>query len=223
MTTAAARRPNPELPRVLRRGEARVPTYGSTHRVVGHSFVGMPQVDGLANAPDRTPAPFSRQIEALVGQWGDVIRKAGYRYGLSSADLDEVTQDVRMRLWKLLQRGEGEAVAINATYAWRAASSAAIDLVRRNRTSHSASMVDIDRAPAQQAPDDTDLLARLDEALSQLQRSRRVAVRLHLDGNSLAEIATTLGWSGAQARNQVYRGLADLKRILTPLDVGRRP
>jgi RNA polymerase sigma factor (sigma-70 family) len=181
----------------------------------------MPQMDGLANSPDRTSALLSRKIEALVVQWAEVIRKAGYRYGLSSADLDEVTQDFRVRLWKLLERGEAEVTAINATYAWRAASSAAIDLVRRNRTSRSASMVNLDLAPPQHAPDNTDLLDRLDEALAQLQRGRRVAVRLHLDGNSLDEIASTLGWTPAQARNQVYRGLADLKGILT-LDVGPR-
>ena len=150
-----------------------------------------------------------------MDRWGGVIQKAARQYGLSSHDLEEVTQDVRVRLWNLIER-DGIGADINATYAWRAASSAAIDLVRRDRMQRSAMTVTIEHAPMPHAPDDTDLLARLAEALRALQPSRRVAVRLHLDGSSLDEIAKTLGWTNAQARNQVYRGLADLKRILRP-------
>lgn len=177
----------------------------------------MPLPDERPVAPGSGSAhrALSLRIEALVDRWGGVIQKAARQYGLSSHDVDEVTQDVRVRLWNLIER-DGIGTDINATYAWRAASSAAIDLVRRDRMNRSAMTVTIDRAPTPHAPDDTDLLARLDEALHSLQPSRRVAVRLHLDGSSLHEIATILGWTNAQARNQVYRGLADLKRILGP-------
>lgn len=184
---------------------------------------GRPSLGGMSLPDERSAAPgsgsapraLSIRIEALVDRWGGVIQKAARQYGLSSHDLDEVTQDVRVRLWNLIER-DGIGADINASYAWRAASSAAIDLVRRDRLQRSANTVTIDRAPMPHAPDDTDLLARLDEALTSLQPSRRVAVRLHLDGSSLVEIAALLGWTKAQARNQVYRGLADLKRILTP-------
>jgi len=178
------------------------------------SLGGMSLPDERPVAPGAgAPRALSIRIEALVDRWGGVIQKAARQYGLSNQDLDEVTQDVRVRLWNLIER-DGIGADINATYAWRAASSAAIDIVRRDRMSRSALTVTIEHAPPPHAPDDTDLLARLDEALRSLQPSRRVAVRLHLDGSSLDEIATILGWTNAQARNQVYRGLADLKRIL---------
>ena len=180
------------------------------------TFGGMSLIDGQAGPGSAGSGPaLSRRIEAMVTQWSGVIQKAARQYGLSTADLDEVTQDVRLRLWSLLER-DGDATAVNASYAWRAASSAAIDLVRRVRLSRAGTTVDIDQVPQPRAPEDHDLLGLLQEALDQLQRSRRIAVRLHLDGSSLQEIATVLGWSQAQARNQVYRGLADLKRILTP-------
>jgi RNA polymerase sigma factor (sigma-70 family) len=175
----------------------------------------LPDERPFAPGSGSAPRALSIRIEALVDRWGGVIQKAARQYGLSSSDLDEVTQDVRVRLWNLIER-DGIGADINATYAWRAASSAAIDLVRRDRLNRGALTVAIESAPIPQAPDDTDLLARLDEALRSLQPSRRVAVRLHLDGSSLSEIATILGWTHAQARNQVYRGLADLKRILGP-------
>lgn len=175
----------------------------------------LPDERPVAPGSGSAPRALSLRIEALVDRWGGVIQKAARQYGLSSQDVDEVTQDVRVRLWNLIER-DGIGADINATYAWRAASSAAIDLVRRDRMQRSALTVTIDHAPMPHAPDDTDLLERLDEALRSLQPSRRVAVRLHLDGSSLDEIAKTLGWTNAQARNQVYRGLADLKRILRP-------
>jgi RNA polymerase sigma factor (sigma-70 family) len=169
----------------------------------------------VAPGSGSAPRALSQRIEALVERWGGVILKAARQYGLSSEDLDEVTQDVRVRLWNLIER-DGMGADINATYAWRAASSAAIDLVRRDRLHREMRVVTFDQAPTPQAPDDTDLLARLDEAIALLQPSRRVAVRLHLDGASLTDIAHVLGWTHAQARNQVYRGLADLKRLLAP-------
>ncbi|MGQ0646806.1 MAG: RNA polymerase sigma factor [Gemmatimonadaceae bacterium] len=157
----------------------------------------------------------SQRIEGLVTRWSGAIQRAGRQYGLSRADLDEVTQDVRLRLWRLLEREGPAPASVNATYAYRAATSAAIDLVRRDRISRSGSMIALDDVPPPSAPNDTDLLQRLAEALEHLQRSRRVAVRLHLDGRSLGEIARVLGWTPAQARNQVYRGLGDLRRVLT--------
>ena len=66
------------------------------------------------------------------------------------------------------------------------------------------------------------LEARLGEALAVVPESRRVAVRLHLNGHSLADVARVLHWTPAQARNQVYRGLADLKRVLQDAQGGPR-
>lgn len=164
----------------------------------------------------------SRQIEALVVQWAGVIQRAARQYGLSAADLDEVVQDVRVRLWALLQRQEATGTRVNATYAYRAAASAAVDLVRRDRVNRGRATLALEDVPAPAAPDAGDMLVRLHEALRSLQRSRRVAVRLHLDGHSLAEIARLLDWTPAQARNQVYRGLADLRRLLSPDSVPSR-
>jgi RNA polymerase sigma-70 factor (ECF subfamily) len=54
----------------------------------------------------------------------------------------------------------------------------------------------------------------MDEALETLAVDRRVAVRLHLRGQSLAEIARITGWTSGKARNLLYRGLADLRASL---------
>ena len=161
----------------------------------------------------------SARIERLVLEWSEVIRTAGRRYGLSPADLDEVRQDVRLRLWHAMQRpGERE---ITASYGYRAAASAAVDLLRRHRASRGRATVEPE-AVAGPSLDEGVLEARLGEALAVVPESRRVAVRLHLNGHSLADVARVLHWTPAQARNQVYRGLADLKRVLQDAQGGPR-
>jgi RNA polymerase sigma factor (sigma-70 family) len=152
----------------------------------------------------------SARIEALVVEWGQLIHSAARRYGLTRADLDEVRQEVRLRLWRALERSGGREV--NASYAYRAASSAAVDLVRRHRVSRHVTSDAEDVVGS--ATDEALLVSRLRDALSTVPESRRVAVRLHLTGRSLADVARVLHWTTAQARNQVYRGLADLKRAL---------
>jgi RNA polymerase sigma factor (sigma-70 family) len=174
----------------------------------------MPE-DAVSSRKDASPGgpdALSSRIEALVVEWAEVIRTAARRYGLSHADLDEVRQDVRLRLWHALERvGDRE---VNASYGYRAASSAAIDLVRRHRLSRGGSTVTTAEGIAGTAADETLLATRLREALAVVPESRRAAVRLHLNGHSLADVASVLRWTPAQARNQVYRGLADLKRAL---------
>jgi RNA polymerase sigma-70 factor (ECF subfamily) len=156
------------------------------------------------------PDALSARIEALVAEWGQLIHSAARRYGLSRADLDEVRQEVRLRLWRALERSGAREV--NASYGYRAASSAAVDLVRRHRVSRNI-VSDPDDIVGS-SMDEAVLVSRLREALSTVPESRRVAVQLYLRGRSPAEVARVLHWTTAQARNQVYRGLADLKRAL---------
>jgi RNA polymerase sigma factor (sigma-70 family) len=171
-----------------------------------------PASPAVARQGDRA---LSASIERLIVEFSHTIAQAARRYGIAGADVDEVVQDVRLRLWKLLERSPDGVTHVNASYAYRAAASAAIDLVRRDRARRSGQLVDLDESEPAQAESTEASLERLHEALSALSPSRRVAVRLHLDGKSLAEIARVLQWTEAQARNQVYRGLADLKERLT--------
>lgn len=156
------------------------------------------------------PGALSARIEALVVEWGQLIHSAARRYGLAGADLDEVRQEVRLRLWRTLERSGGRDV--NASYGYRAASSAAVDLIRRHRLTRTTVADPGDLVGS--SIDEALLAMRLKDALDAVPESRRVAVRLHLSGRSLAEVARLLHWTNAQARNQVYRGLADLKRAL---------
>jgi RNA polymerase sigma-70 factor (ECF subfamily) len=173
-----------------------------------------------AGRPEAGPDRLSAVIEGLVDRWVGIIRRAAAKYRLAGPEVEELTQDIRLRLWRIIER-EGTAAVVSPGYVYRAAISAAIDLVRRRRTERrelcvSLEIVEGELADAQSAGahQERDFLEARDRALQAIPASRRPAVRLHLSGRHLAEIATTMGWSQAKARNLLYRGLADLRESL---------
>ena len=46
------------------------------------------------------PDSLSPAIEALLSRYTGMVRRVGLRHGLSDADVDEVFQEVRIRLWR---------------------------------------------------------------------------------------------------------------------------
>lgn len=182
--------------------------------------------DALPPTTTDQPVPAGREarseaIEGLVRRWGEVIRRAAGRFGLTDSEHDEVVQDVRIRIWRAMERQSGSTRSLLPGYAYQAAVSAAIDLVRRRRGGRNITLVPLesiaDSRPSSAAgwqKSEEALIARMDEALETLAVDRRVAVRLHLRGQSLAEIARITGWTSGKARNLLYRGLADLRASL---------
>src|SRR5512144_1315891 len=74
----------------------------------------------------------SLTLEAAVIRYGTMVRQVGRRYRLDESGLDEVVQEVRIRLWRA--RGTSEQVGeTNTSYVYRTASSAALDVLRRRR------------------------------------------------------------------------------------------
>jgi len=165
----------------------------------------------------------SAAIARALTRFGEVARRAGAARGLSGVDLDEVLQDVRIRLWRA-GAAAGKLEALTAAYVYRAATSAAIDLLRRRRARREQSMEE--EPPAAHAPSaaaapaaDAPLIAQetldqVERALEALVPSRRAVVRMYLKGYGREEIAALLRWSEARTRNLLYRGLDDLRREL---------
>lgn len=163
----------------------------------------------------------SAAIEAAVERWGGLIRRAALRHGLTGSDMEEVVQDLRIRLWRALDRPNEKNPSQSSSYVYRAAMSAAVDLLRRRRAGPLGRPVDLelvsDTLPARGGnigDDEADQVAALGRALERLLPERRLAVRLHLDGKSREDIAELTGWNEARTRNLLYRGLADVKSLL---------
>src|SRR5262249_61978763 len=84
----------------------------------------------MALALDR----FSSELEAAVGRFAALVRRVGLKHRLSEAGLEDVLQEVRIRLWRARSRPESEKTEpVSASYVYRVAVSAAVDLLRRRR------------------------------------------------------------------------------------------
>jgi RNA polymerase sigma factor (sigma-70 family) len=170
--------------------------------------------------PDRAA---SQALEDVVNRFDAFIRRSARRHGLQGADVDEVVQELRLRMWRSL--GTAELIRrAKASYIYRVAISASIDLIRRRRARRfeAASLDDAEaamtmadsRRRADASLEESELAATVHRAIGMLAESRRAVVRMHLAGYEREEIAQLLGWSEAKTRNLLYRGLADLRQVL---------
>ena len=174
-------------------------------------------------------SPSSTTLESVIASFADMVKRVAWRHRLSDADVDDVMQEVRIRLWRSHGGGEGsEQIApVPASYVYRTAVSAALDLLRRRRTRRVDTTVPIEDAdaevPESRGPDaeleSSELAERVARAIDTIPASRRPAVRMYLAGYPREEIASLMGWSEARTRNLIYRGLPDLRDRLTELGI----
>ena len=172
----------------------------------------------------------SAALETMVSRFAVMVRSVGARHRLPDADLDEVIQEVRIRLWKSCTTSE-QIRALGTSYVYRTAMSAALDMLRRRRA-HGGDRSDPVESMASVLPDVTtgpvesveagELAERVMAAIETIPASRRAVVRMHLNGYEREEIAALLGWSEAKTRNLLYRGLADLRARLTDQGIPER-
>jgi RNA polymerase sigma factor (sigma-70 family) len=179
-----------------------------------------------AGQPVERPT-LSAALEATVARFRRLIRAAGRRHGLSEADVDEVLQDVRIRLWR--NRGDVGALAgLGASYVHRTTVSAAIDVLRRRRARRTGPDATEELSPGLPSPrtdpagraEQRELVERVHAAVGRLMPSRRPIVRMHLAGYDRREIAQSLSCSEGKVRNLLSRGLADLRRLLGDEGIG---
>ncbi len=174
----------------------------------------------------------SLALEATVARFGNMVRQVGRRYRLDESGLDEVMQEVRIRLWRA--RGTSEQVGeTNTSYVYRTASSAVLDVIRRRRARQADrhDSLEGEEGPVLTAasPDPhavlegSELARRVARAIDGIPASRRAPVRMHLAGYPREEIAKLMGWTEAKTRNLLYRGLADLRERLTAEGIGWDP
>jgi RNA polymerase sigma-70 factor (ECF subfamily) len=156
------------------------------------------------------------------------VRGIGRRYRLAEQEIDELFQDVRLRLWRA--RGSSEQIAAAPTsYVYRTAVTAALDLIRARRdareervdtTSAGGAATFGTVAGPDAALEAGELGATVASAVETITPSRRPVVRMYLAGYDKAEIAELMGWSESKTRNLLYRGLADLREALAARGVG---
>jgi RNA polymerase sigma-70 factor (ECF subfamily) len=169
----------------------------------------------------------SAALESTLTRFRAMVRSIGARHRLDASDVEEVMQEVRIRLWRACRTSE-RIDQLGTSYVYRTATSAALDLLRRRpRTTAGYDEVQA-RASVLEAPgrdpladvEGEEIVAHVGAAMETLALSRRTVVRLYVAGYDREEIARMLGWSEARTRNLLYRGLADLRAQLRTLGIG---
>jgi RNA polymerase sigma-70 factor (ECF subfamily) len=140
----------------------------------------------------------SLALEAAVARFGNMVRQVGRRYRLDESGIDEVMQEVRIRLWRARQAERHDSID---------GGDAVATLSAPHPDPHAAL-------------EGSELATRVARAIDEIPASRRPAVRMHLAGYPREEIATLMGWTEAKTRNLLYRGLADLRERLTAQGIG---
>lgn len=148
---------------------------------------------------------------SLKRDYANLIRNAIHRVypAFSDFDLQDIEQEVHIKIWKLL---ENQKLIYPATYLYKIASTTAIDVLRRMKFKEQEPISDA--TPEVNSNEKTRLSDVLESVLLKLAEARQIAVRFYLQGYSADEISKLMEWSSARARNLLYRGLEDLRRML---------
>ena len=176
------------------------------------------------------------RLEDLLQRYGSLLRRTIARacppeLGLSCEDVE---QEARISLWKALD-SERE-IAFPVSYIYKVGISAAYRAIRRVRARREQPLeVEGDEtspvrslsAPPHASPDKVaerrEWVRKIEQALTQLPENRRLAVELHLQDLTTAQIGQILGWTEPKARNLLYRGLKDLRKALRTIGIEYQP
>lgn len=144
----------------------------------------------------------------------------------NDTDALDATQEALIAIVRGLKRFDGRSAF--ATWAYRIATNACLDELRRRRRRPDPGLPEHERAPVGSAPDlDAAVSDRLavDAALAELPDEFRAAVVLRdLCALDYAEIADVLGVPAGTVRSRIARGRAALARALgEPAAADRRP
>ncbi|MGA9340746.1 MAG: sigma-70 family RNA polymerase sigma factor [Rhodanobacteraceae bacterium] len=174
--------------------------------------------------------PIDQRLDQILRDYGGRVAALLKGYGLDRQGIDaaDVEQEVRIRLWRALQRDRSGA--FHASYVQRVVASTVIDAMRRAGVRAADPLPDNDDE-AGQLPEvgvspehsvaDRQRMQSVADCLAQIPARRRLPIKLHLQGFSLQEIADLADLPSAEAvRKLVSRGMVELKDRLRELGYG---
>ena len=170
-----------------------------------------------------------RRLQDWLKQYGQQLRQNLRRSqpNLPMADLDDLEQEVHIRLWRAL--GAEREIRQPASWIKQTVMSVTIDALRRANSRGDQlpreALTVLDEFPgglSEGAEEDParwsasrQEVERIEQALGVYADETRRVVRLYLAGFSTLESARLLDWTEAKVRNLLYRTLAELRQSLT--------
>lgn len=169
-----------------------------------------------------TSAPATERVptwEEVAAEQGRFVYTLAYRLTGNTADAEDLSQDVLIRVRTALQRyrpGSLEGWLLRIT------TNLFYDRMRHRARHPAEPLEDLDEAtPSVDSPEASalngELRAVVSNALADLPYQFRVAVILcDLYQMSYEEIASTMGWRIGTVRSRIHRGRAILRGVLAP-------
>lgn len=171
-----------------------------------------------------------RRLQDWLRQYGQQLRQTLRRSqpNLPMADLDDLEQEVHIRLWRALD-AERE-IRQPASWIKQTVMSVTIDALRRANSRGDQlpreALTVLDDLPAGGSPEglqedparwsaSRQEVERIEQMLVAYAAETRRVVRLYLAGFSTLETARLLDWTEAKVRNLLYRTLTELRQRLT--------
>jgi RNA polymerase sigma-70 factor (ECF subfamily) len=170
------------------------------------------------------------RLHQLLADYGARVRGLIEGHGIAQYGIDpaDIEQEVRIRLWRALERDRN--AAFHASYIHRTVLSAVIDAIRaasvraaeplpEEESGASDALVATGASPERLAGGAQDF-SRVAACMAGLPLRRREAVALHLQGFSLREIGGAVGVSEEAARKLLDRGMQTLRERLAAQGFG---
>jgi RNA polymerase sigma factor (sigma-70 family) len=168
-----------------------------------------------------TKADKLKEFDIVLSKFAQTIKGNIKKYNLSKEgiDPDDVFQEVRIKIWKLLN---DEKKIINySSYIKRIVDSSVIDHIRKMRrergliSQQKHKTINEWKSPYEiENVYEKNLRKIISAGIDSLLESRRKVVKLFLLNLTIEEIASLFNWSRDKTRNLLYRGLSDLRRTL---------
>ena len=157
------------------------------------------------------------ELEHILEKFTKSIKANILKYRLEKigVDLDDVLQEVQIKIWKRL--ANEKKVLHYSSYINRIVNSTLIDFIRKSKRQEKLIYQEKEKRRLEKESKHEDAYENLalreiiSEAADTLIESRRKVVKLFLLDIPIEEISVVLGWSKDKTRNLLYRGLSDMK------------
>jgi RNA polymerase sigma factor (sigma-70 family) len=165
-----------------------------------------------------------QRLHGLLADYGAKVRALIDSHGIGQYGIDpaDIEQEVRIRLWKALERDRNAAfhtsfiqrvVLTTVIDAIRSANARPLDPLPETADTSNLAFIESAAGPERSASGAEDF-ERIVACMAELPERRRKAVALHLQGFSLREIGEFSGTSEEAARKLLERGMEALRERL---------
>jgi RNA polymerase sigma factor (sigma-70 family) len=166
------------------------------------------------------------EFKALIDNFANLIRIHINKFNLPKFGLDpeDIAQEIKIKIWGIL-KSEKE-IGNYPSYIKKIVHSSVIDVLRKHKRDEGIySYVKQNKISETKKDYIADIQTEehykeiIATAVNSLIESRRRTVKLYLLGMTIEEISSFYSWSQHKTRNLLYRGLADLKKMLKKKEI----